>query len=161
MENDLLAIIDTFKQCQEIEITDENSDTGKGLFYMEKQLEDFIIHNWEETELGKRYNLIFEEGELKSQQYRTDIGIIDILAKDKIEDNFVVIELKRNQTSDDTVGQITRYMGWIKTNLGDEKVKGVIVAGKYDQKLDYAQPMVEGLEVFLYELNFKLSEHQK
>jgi restriction system protein len=113
MENDLLAIIDTFKQCQEIEITDENSDTGKGLFYMEKQLEDFIIHNWKETALGKRYNLIFEEGELKSQQYRTDIRIIDILAKDKIEDNFVVIELKRNQTSDDTVGQITRYMGWI------------------------------------------------
>jgi len=73
----------------------------------------------------------------------------------------VVIELKRNQTSDDTVGQITRYMRWIKTNLGDEKVKGVIVAGKYDQKLDYAQQMVEGLEVFLYELNFKLSEHQK
>ena len=23
-------------------------------------------------------------------------------------------ELKRNQTSDDTVGQLTRYMGWIK-----------------------------------------------
>ena len=113
MENDLLAIIDIFIQCQEIEITDENSDTGKGLFYMEKQLEDFIIYNWEEIELGKRYNLIFEEGELKSQQYRIDIGIINILAKDKIEDNFVVIELKRNQTSDDTVGQITRYMRWI------------------------------------------------
>ena len=41
---------------------------------MEKQLEDFIIHNWEETELGKRYNLIFEEGELKSQQFPTDGG---------------------------------------------------------------------------------------
>ena len=52
-------------------------------------------------------------------------------------------------------------MRWIKTNLGDEKVKGFIVTGKYDQKLDYAQQMVEGLEVFLYELNFKLSEHQK
>ena len=39
MENDLLAIIDIFKQCQEIEITDENSDTDKGLFYMEKQYE--------------------------------------------------------------------------------------------------------------------------
>ena len=97
MENDLLVIIDTFKQCQELEITDENSDTGKGLFYMEKQLEDFIIHNQEETELGKRYNLIFEEGELKSQQYRTAIGIIDILAKNKIEDNFVVIDSKETR----------------------------------------------------------------
>jgi restriction system protein len=50
---------------------------------MEKQLEDFIIHNWDNTELGKKYNLIIEDGELLSQQYRTDIGPIDILAKDK------------------------------------------------------------------------------
>ena len=66
MENDLLAIIDTFKQCQEIEITDENSDTGKGLFYRKKQFEDFIIHNWKETKHRKSYNLISEEGELTS-----------------------------------------------------------------------------------------------
>ena len=52
-------------------------------------------------------------------------------------------------------------MGWIKKNFGDEKVKGVIVAGKYDTKLDYAQQMVEGIEVFLYELNFKLNEYHK
>jgi len=161
MENDLSEIINTFKKCQEIEVSTENSDAGKGLFYMEKQLEDFIIHNWEDTELGKKYNLIYEEGELKSQQFPTDIGKIDILAKDKIEDNFVVIELKRNQTSDDTVGQITRYMGWIKKNFGDEKVKGVIVAGKYDEKLDYAQHMFEGIEVFLYEVNFKLNEYRR
>ena len=59
MENDLLAIIDTFKQCQEIEITDENSDTGKGLFYMEKQLEDFIIHNWRRNRTWKKIQPYF------------------------------------------------------------------------------------------------------
>ena len=82
-----------------------------GLFYMEEQLEDFLIENWENTELGKKYDLITENGELISQQFPTDIGKIDILVKDKENNNFVVIELKKNQTSDDTIGQIARYIG--------------------------------------------------
>ena len=42
-----------------------------------------MIENWNETEFGKKYDLIFEDGELKSQQFKTDIGRIDILAKRK------------------------------------------------------------------------------
>ena len=29
---------------------------------MESQLEDFIITNWEKTELGKRLDLIYKDG---------------------------------------------------------------------------------------------------
>ena len=134
---------------------------SSGLFYMEQQLEDFIIENWGETEFGQKYNLIYEDGELKSQQYITDIGRIDILAKDKNDNSYVVIELKRNQTSDDTVGQITRYMGWIEEKLKDSNVKGIIVAGKYDERLYYAQRMLKNIEVFLYEVNFKLNEYRR
>ena len=128
---------------------------------MEQQLEDFIIQNWNESEFGKKYDLIEEDGDLKSQQYRTGVGPIDILAKDKESGDYVVIELKRNQTSDDTVGQVTRYMGWIQDKLGDEGVKGIIVAGSYDEKLYYAQKMLKNIEVFLYEVNFKLSEYKR
>jgi len=125
---------------------------------MEKQLEDFIIHNWDSTELGDKYDLIVEEGDMVSQQYKTDIGFIDILAKDKIDGSYVVIELKKNQTSDDTVGQIARYMGWIKQKKNDEKVKGIIIAGEYDKKLEYALQIVTGIEVFLYKVDFKLNK---
>lgn len=125
---------------------------------MEKQLEDFIIHNWATTELGKKFDLIIEDGELLSQQFKTDIGPIDILAKDKKSGSYVVIELKRNQTSDDTVGQLTRYMGWIKREKKDPSVRGVIIAGQYDKKLDYAREMVPNIEVFIYQVDFKLSE---
>ena len=104
-------IVTKFKECLHLELTDETSSIISGLFYMEQQLEDFIIENWANTEFGKKYDLIYEEGELKSQQYKTDIGRIDILAKDKTNGSYVVIELKRNQTSDDTVGKIARYMG--------------------------------------------------
>lgn len=137
------------------------NEINQGLFYMEKQLEDFIVHNWNNTELGKKYDLIIEEGVLLSQQFRTDIGPIDILAKDKQTGSYVVIELKRNQTSDDTVGQLARYMGWVKENKKDKGVKGVIISGQYDKKLDYAREMIPNIEVFIYQVDFKLSEFKK
>ena len=129
---------------------------------MENQLEDFIISNWDNTQLGKKYDLIYEEGDLKSKQYRTDIGIIDILARDKKTNSYVVIELKRNQTSDDTVGQLMRYMGWVKRELKDNDVKGIIIAGKYDKKLDYALEYAPfDTDVFIYNVSFTLNEFKK
>ena len=159
--NDLNLLVNKYKECLDITVKDESSDISKSLFYMEQQLEDFIIENWNETEFWKKYDLIEEDGALISQQYRTTIGRIDILAKDKNTNDYVVIELKRNQTSDDTVGQIARYMGWVKRNLKNENVKGVIVCGKYDEKLNYAQESVMNIEVFLYEVNFSLKEYKR
>lgn len=159
LERDLKDIVDIYKKNVDIEVKNESSVVSTGLFYMEKQLEDFIISNWNETEFGKKYDLIYEEGTLISQQYRTDIGIIDILAKDKKTNSYVVIELKKNQTSDDTVGQAMRYMGWIEEKKNDPNVRGIIVAGQFDQKLHYAMKRAKDIEVFVYEVDFKLKAH--
>ncbi|MCX8125443.1 MAG: PDDEXK nuclease domain-containing protein [Spirochaetes bacterium] len=158
IETDLKNILNYYKKIVSIEIRKEDSVLNQGLFYMEKQLEDFIIHNWNITELGKRFDLIIEDGELVSQQFRTEIGPIDILAKDKNTGDYVVIELKKNQTSDDTVGQIARYMGWIKKNKNNPNVKGIIIAAEFDKKLEYALEVVQNVEVFLYQVDFKLKE---
>lgn len=158
---DLAEILNTYRTTLDLEVKDESSVVSSGLFYMEKQLEEFIIENWNESEFGKSLDLIYEDGVLKSQQYKTDIGIIDILAKDKATGSYVVIELKRNQTSDDTVGQVLRYMGWVTENLKEKSVRGIIVAGKYDEKLYYAQNMIQAVDVFLYEVQFKLKEYKK
>jgi hypothetical protein len=140
----------------------EEEPTDPALFYMESQLEDFLIENWDKTELGKRYDLIEEDGELVSQQYRTAIGTIDILAKDKKTGQYVVIELKKNQTSDDTVGQLTRYMGWLEVNKsGGQPTRGVIIAGRYDERLYYALRKLRDVEVYLYQVDFKLSEFKR
>ena len=57
------------------------------------------------------------------------------------------------------MGQISRYMGWVKTNLAEDKgVKGVIVAKKVDEKLKYASSIIPDLSLFEYELNFKIQE---
>jgi hypothetical protein len=158
IESDLDTILDYYKRLVSNEVIKTDSMLNQGLFYMEKQLEDFIIHNWDRTELGKNYDLIIEDGDLISQQYKTDIGPIDILVRDKRSRSYVVIELKKNQTSDDTVGQVTRYMGWVIDNLKDKGVKGIIIAAEYDKKLEYALKVVQNIQVFLYKVDFKLEE---
>jgi hypothetical protein len=132
------------------------------LFYMESQLEDFLIENWEKTELGQKYDLIEEDGEVVSQQYRTGVGPIDILAQDKKTKQLVVIELKKNQGSDDTVGQLARYMGWLeehKTN--GEPTKGIIIVAEYDKRLYYALKKMKDTEIYKYRVNFKLEEFKE
>ncbi len=121
---------------------------------MEKQLEDFIVDNWNETDLGKKYDLI-------DQQYRTDVGIIDILATDKKTKSHVVIELKKNQTNDEVLGQIKKYMGWIKVHKKDDNVIGIVVAKKFDKKFYYAMQMEKDVYPLEYEVNFKLKEFKK
>lgn len=161
IESDLSTILNYYKKLVSIETKKEDSPIGQGLFYMEKQLEDFIIDNWEKTELGKKYDLIIEDGELVSQQYKTDIGAIDILARDKETKSHVVIELKKGQTSDDTIGQLTRYMGWIMEKKGDKNVSGVIIAADYDNKLEYALKVLQNIQVYLYKVNFTLDEFKR
>jgi hypothetical protein len=156
LNNDLDEILNFYKKIVENDSEKLIPEISHGLFYLEKQLEDFIIHNWDKTELGNRFDLILKDGELQSQQYRTDIGPIDILAKDKKTGNFIVIELKKNQTSDDTAGQLSRYMGWVKKHLGDSNVRGIIIAGQIDAKLEYAISMIPNTEVFIYEIDFRL-----
>jgi len=132
-----------------------------GLFYMEEQLESFLVDNWKNTELGKKYDLITEDGEIISRQFKTDVGDIDILAKDEKNNNYVVIELKKDKTSDKVIGQIAKYIGWIKKHKANgAPVKGIIITGRYDKKLDYALKAWEGInvDVYIYKVDFGLKE---
>ena len=45
--------------------------------------------------------------------------------------------------------------------MNDSGVKGIIIAGRYDEKLQYAQSMVANVDVYLYQVEFSLSEHKK
>lgn len=141
--------VETIQEAGEVEYAVE--------FAMEKHLEDFLVRNWERTELGKKYDLIEQDGEFVSSQYRTDVGIIDLLVRDKETKRYVVIELKKGQTSDTTVGQVARYMGWVKKKLADDQeVNGIIIARANDQQLQYALQMVPNVELFVYKVSFAL-----
>lgn len=129
-------------------------------FGMESHLEDFLIANWNKTIFGNKYELIYDEGDLTSQQYQTAIGPIDILAKSKNGEEYLVIELKKGRTSDAVVGQILRYIAWIKENLTNGKtVKGVVVVLDLDEKLKYALKELKDITLYIYQVNFKLTQH--
>jgi len=145
------------------EVSGQNSEIDTTTFVMEKHLEDFLIANWENTDFGKKYELINDdEGELVSQQYYTDVGSIDILVTDKENGEYTVIELKRDKTSDIAVGQLLRYMGWVRENLAKGKpVHGIIIAAEPDKRLAYALKMIDGAELYLYQIDFKLTKANK
>jgi hypothetical protein len=159
-KEDLTGSVEDEMEPEMLVVSRETEDPA--LFYMESQLEDFLIENWDRTELGKKYELIEEDGEIVSQQYSTGIGKIDILAQDRKTKQLVVIELKKNQTSDDTVGQLTRYMGFLEEHkTKGNPTKGIIIASKYDERLYYALKKVRDVEVYLYRVDFHLKEFEK
>jgi len=125
---------------------------------MEKHLEDFLVANWEGTELGKYYNIYEEEGEKVGQQYLTDSGPVDILAISKDKKKLLVVELKRGRANDVVVGQILRYMGFVKDELLEpgQEVRGVIIALEDDSRLRRAISMVPAVEFYRYQVSFKL-----
>jgi restriction system protein len=129
-------------------------------FGLESHLEDFLVENWEKLELGKKYSILEENGDIVGQQYFTPIGKIDILAKSKDGSEWLIVELKKGKSSDQVVGQTLRYIGWIKENKakGNEKVKGLIIVGEKDDKLRYALQSVNNIDLMTYSVNFKLQK---
>ena len=73
LKKDLNQLVEYYGKIINIEIKNEDSSYSQGLFYIESQLEDFIINNWQSTELGKKYDLIYENGDLISKKYKLKI----------------------------------------------------------------------------------------
>lgn len=130
-------------------------------FAMEKHLEDFLVKNWAQTELAQDFKIYEEDGELVGQQYGTDAGPIDILAVSKDGQRLLVVELKRGRVSDVVVGQILRYMGYVKEQIAEphQTVEGAIIALDDDQKLRWAIAVVPSIRFYRYQVSFKLIRH--
>jgi restriction system protein len=127
-------------------------------FAMEKHLEAFLVLNWDQTELAKTFSIFEEEGEKVGQQYETDAGPIDILAISKDKKRLLVVELKRGRATDVVVGQVLRYMGYVKEEIAeaDQTVEGAIIAFEDDKKLRWALAAVPHVSFYRYEIRFKL-----
>lgn len=127
-------------------------------FALEKHLEDFLVQNWAQTDLGRDYNIYTEDGETVGQQYQSDTGIIDILATSKNKRELLVVELKRGRATDVVVGQVLRYMGYVMEELAEagQVVKGVIIALEDDPKLRRALVASPNISFYRYQISFKL-----
>jgi len=126
-------------------------------FALETHLEEFLDRNWGSIDFGlplKKYDVEGQSG----RQFPAGPWSIDFLCVDGKSGDFVVIELKRGQTSDATVGQTLRYMSYVKKNLAkpEQGVQGVIVAKDVDDALRYAIEAVPNVRVMTYRVDFKL-----
>lgn len=127
-------------------------------FQMEKQLEDFLVHNWRSTVLGQEFDIYEEDGQPVGQQYPTDTGPMDILAISKDRTRLLVVELKRGRASDSVVGQIQRYMGFVHEALLEpgQTVEGVIIAQEDDLRIRRALSMAQNIQFMKYRVEFHL-----
>ena len=127
-------------------------------FALEKHLEDFLVKNWRQTDLGKKFDIYEEDGELVGEQYNTDTGPIDILAVSKNKKTILVIELKKGRASDVVVGQIQRYMGYVKEQLLEpgQEVRGLIIGLEADLRLRRALSVCTNIDFYRYQIDFKL-----
>lgn len=140
--------------------TDDDGDGNNGtqLFGLERHLHEFLRDNWDNTSLGKDWAIYLEDGDLAGYEYPCGIGRIDILAKHRAEPRWLVIELKRDQSSDTTVGQVLRYIGWVRKHMAqkNESVQGLVICREADDSIWYALNCTPDVEVQLYKVDFKL-----
>jgi hypothetical protein len=120
----------------------------------EEKLQEYLNIHWNETEFGKDWELKRGSSPLVTQgRYNTgDVGEIDLLAKHRRQPKWLVVELKKDSSGDKTLGQILRYMGWVKEHLAveNDQVEGIILARGIDKNLVYAIKCVPAVGLRLY-----------
>lgn len=136
----------------ELELSNETS------FGLEYQLRDFLAQNISAIPInGRRVKLYVDPTGRDGIEFPTAVGPVDILGVDE-DGSFVVFELKRANSSDRAIGQLARYIGWVKQTIGKGKdVRGVIVAGNISDNLRYAATVIPNVTLFEYEVSFKLN----
>ena len=143
----------------EVGAGDAPSDADLVAFAMEAQLRDFIVENISQIPIGgRRVRLYVDASGRNGKEYPTGVGPIDILAVDD-SGSFLVFELKLERGPDRALGQLARYMGWVKINLAAQhEVRGVVVARSIDEKLRYAACIIPNIALLEYEVQFRVRD---
>lgn len=120
----------------------------------EEKLHRNLYNNWDKTPFAEEWELV-RTGSSAGKLNTDKIGELDMLAKNKSGNKWLVIELKKGPGSDKTIGQILRYMGWVKEKKAGEKdsVEGLIICGEYHLAMDYALMCSPLIKAKIYRYN--------
>lgn len=139
---------------QNLEPGDEEELEKASEFAYEKDLKNYLAKNIGKIERGLR---IYEDDGITGIEFPVGGRWIDILAVSAAGE-FVVIELKVSKGYDRVVGQLMRYMAWIRKNLAEpnQPVRGIIVAREISEDLLLACSLLQGVQLFEYEMSVAL-----
>ena len=139
------------------EILKSTSSSFSSESYLEAAIEDSINRGIPFAGLPLK---MYEDNDGYGRQYVIPgIGRIDILAINTSSNDLYVIEFKKDIGDDEIVGQISRYMGWVKKNLasGSQNVYGIICVAQATEKLKYAAEANPNILISTHDVRVTLS----
>lgn len=110
---------------------------------LERDIEDHLVNNLDAIE---------KDLTLVGRQFNTDVGRIDILAKDAAGTR-VVIEIKVGEAKDSAIGQIARYLGWFTRTEGSIP-RGILISAEFPEGVRYAATAIPNLTLLIYKVHF-------
>jgi hypothetical protein len=149
-----------------VSVADEDDDAGTAVdaalagssqFALEKDLQRYLADNLQLIEPGLT---LFQDEDISGFEYPAGGGRrIDILAKDR-SGGFVVLELKVEKGYDRVVGQLLRYVNWVRKELAEpgQRVRGVIVCRRMSEDLILACASLKEVELIEYRLQVTVSK---
>lgn len=136
---------------------DQDAQPGSTRFAMEQDLQRYLADNLSIIEPGLT---LFEDEDISGLEYPAGGGRrIDILAVDK-SGAFVILELKVEKGYDRVVGQLLRYMNWVRKELAEpgQRVRGIIVCRTMSEDLRLACMSIPDVDLFEYTLSVSVSK---
>ncbi|GMT49063.1 MAG: hypothetical protein IEMM0008_0602 [bacterium] len=124
-------------------------DTEAQTFKLEKDLQNALRMNIEQLEKGLKS---IDSG----KEFNTKAGRTDILAEDE-ERTIVVIELKAGKAKPDSIAQILAYIATLSEEE-EKPVRGILVAGDFDERVIYAARTIPNLQLKKYNFNLTFKE---
>lgn len=121
-------------------------------FALESHLRDFLAKDLERIEPGLK---LYQSKDRAGIEYPVDGGRIDILAVDR-SGRFVVIELKLSQGRSKVLGQLLYYMGWVDSNLGSSRCRGIVIASEISNELWTAVSRAPDVSLYKYKMSFSV-----
>ncbi|WP_298929663.1 endonuclease NucS domain-containing protein [uncultured Ramlibacter sp.] len=139
------------------EADDGEAPPGSSEFLLERDLQRYLAENLECIEMGLK---LYDVDEVRGLEFDAGGGRrIDILATDAAG-SLVVLELKVSKGYDRVVGQLLRYVNWVRQNLAEpgQRVRGMIVCRTMTEDLRLACADIKNIELFEYTLSVSVQK---
>jgi endonuclease len=131
-------------------VNDDDSSVEPSKFAYESDLRDFLARHLTIIEPGPQ---LYEDEGITGVEFPVGGRFADLLAVDA-QGCLVVIEIKVSRGYDRVVGQLLRYMAWIRAHQAEvgQGVRGMIIAREISEDLRLACSSISDVELFEYEL---------